>query len=240
MFAGAALNLVLMIALAVCAMGAAFVPVPELVAFLAALTYPCLLYHISNSAGDQRSYREPMVHSFYLLIWLILVFATVYWQHGLLVSGRFREVSFVESIYFSVTTWTTLGYGDMGPPERIRHITSIQALMGYIGTGIWVAVAGLWISEKTEMRRSIHKHNQELIMKRIKDDVLFLTDTVGIDNGHATNLVVAGITTAEEIASVSMHELVSASKVSEDACKILRKKAKSYLSRRAMGDLGDG
>ncbi|MCB2167975.1 MAG: potassium channel family protein [Deltaproteobacteria bacterium] len=155
-----------MILVAVIAMVCAFFTWPEIPAVLAVLVYPFLVYHIANDAGDRFDYRGALVTTFYILMWLILVFAVIYWRNGLVVSGSYREISFFESMYFSVTTWTTLGYGDMSPPDRIKHITSIEALLGYMGTGIWVAIAGLWISQRAQNRQEIHNHNRGLIRKK--------------------------------------------------------------------------
>lgn len=45
-----------------------------------------------------------------------------------------------DSIYFSVITWTTLGYGDFAPKSSARVIASIQVLYGYILMPLIVAV----------------------------------------------------------------------------------------------------
>ena len=163
MFAGAALNLMHMIAIAFLAMASAFFLPPEFPALLSALIYPFLLYHIANSAGDNYGdYKVPIAALLKVLLWTILVFAVIYWRNGLLISGALKDVSFLDAIYFSATTWTTLGYGDMAPPPRIRHITSIEALLGYTGMGVWIAVVGLWIEQRTQLRKEIHEHNSGL------------------------------------------------------------------------------
>jgi hypothetical protein len=43
-------------------------------------------------------------------------------------------------LYFSIVTWTTLGYGDFTPPAAIRMIAAIQAMLGYIFLGILVGL----------------------------------------------------------------------------------------------------
>lgn len=42
------------------------------------------------------------------------------------------------SVYFSVVSWTTLGYGDFQPLGWVRLIASMEALFGYIFMGIVV------------------------------------------------------------------------------------------------------
>ncbi|MEA1941066.1 MAG: ion channel [Pseudomonadota bacterium] len=44
------------------------------------------------------------------------------------------------AFYFSLVTWTTLGYGDLRPPLPIRLIASSQAMLGYIYLGIFVGL----------------------------------------------------------------------------------------------------
>jgi len=44
------------------------------------------------------------------------------------------------SFYFSITTWTTLGYGDFAPVENLRIVASFEALMGYFYMAILVGL----------------------------------------------------------------------------------------------------
>lgn len=67
-------------------------------------------------------------------ILLIFLFAFVYYQAGL--SGE--EIDFSTSLYFSIVTWTTLGYGDLHPDKAIRGVAAVQAMMGYIFMGFLV------------------------------------------------------------------------------------------------------
>lgn len=49
----------------------------------------------------------------------------------------------VDCLYFSVVTWTTLGYGDFTPTESLRIPAAIEALLGYTFMAI---LAGLFLS----------------------------------------------------------------------------------------------
>ena len=183
MFAGAAINLMYMIILACLAMISAFFLPPEIPALLSVLIYPFLLYHIANSAGDNfGDYKAPITVLLQTLLWIILVFAVIYWRNGLIISGELKDVSFFAATYFSITTWTTLGYGDFAPPPRIRHITSIEALLGYTGMGIWIAIVGLWVAQRTQNRKEIHEHNSGLVDSA--DDGI---KKVNLDNDPAEN-----------------------------------------------------
>lgn len=66
----------------------------------------------------------------------IWIFATAYyflpgkggWGHF---SGEFNG-SFMDCIYFSYTTFTTLGFGDITPHGLIRHLVGIESLTGLL------------------------------------------------------------------------------------------------------------
>ncbi len=160
-----AINFLFALVTAVAAMLSAFILPAEVPALLAALTFPFLTYHIFNQAGDEGGdYGSVLTFVLLFLSWIVAVFAVIYWRYGLVLSstGKVEQINLLNATYFSVTTWTTLGYGDFVPPPRIRHITSIQAMLGYVGMGIWIATLSHWIAFRTERRREIRKHNRDL------------------------------------------------------------------------------
>ncbi len=160
-----ALNWILLVIIALVAMLTAFLLPAEIPAALLALSYPSLTYHIFNASGDDDGdYGSVLGFVLLVLTWIIVVFAVIYWRYGLVSSatGQLAPITFPTACYFSVTTWTTLGYGDFAPPPRIRHITSIQALLGFIGMGIWMATLSHWIAFRTEQRRTIRERNAAL------------------------------------------------------------------------------
>ena len=62
---------------------------------------------------------------------LLTAYAKLY-QHNGLISGSEIDHSFESAIYFSVITFTTLGYGDFQPTPDIRLWAAGEALIGYI------------------------------------------------------------------------------------------------------------
>ncbi|MEN0001153.1 MAG: potassium channel family protein [Pseudomonadota bacterium] len=76
----------------------------------------------------------------------IFSYAHIYLEHGIttqhLQAGsqtrRLTGEAYVESLYFSVVTWTTLGYGDLAPAPRVRLLAAFQALLGYTSMGVLV------------------------------------------------------------------------------------------------------
>jgi len=50
-----------------------------------------------------------------------------------------QKVSYSDALYFSVVTWTTLGYGDIRPKETTRLWAAGEALFGYVYMSILIA-----------------------------------------------------------------------------------------------------
>ncbi len=78
----------------------------------------------------------------------ILVFAAAYRALGLMDHGSRYEADFPTALYFSIVTWTTLGYGDFAPPEQIRLLAAFEAGVGMIVFGLFLGVAVSWISRR--------------------------------------------------------------------------------------------
>ena len=86
---------------------------------------------------------------------IIIVFAGIYRGYGLIYGGFCdqatyakigdlcvsRSTDWVSPLYFSVVTWTTLGYGDFTPPHELRLIAAVEALFGYLFFGMVVGIA---------------------------------------------------------------------------------------------------
>nr|WP_320116503.1 ion channel [uncultured Desulfuromonas sp.] len=94
--------------------------------------------------------------SFFIYIFLLLighVFITIvaftlhFMDSGLVgPSGQFIP-SFYDALYFSITTFTTLGYGDLQPMPDHRLTTSIEALIGMVSMAIGASLIWLWCQE---------------------------------------------------------------------------------------------
>ncbi len=72
----------------------------------------------------------------------ILTHAVYYTQLGLVLSsdGKVFYPAWRDALYFSVVTFTTLGYGDMAPREEYRLVAGFQAIYGYLFLGALVGV----------------------------------------------------------------------------------------------------
>ena len=58
------------------------------------------------------------------------------------------ELSFGESLYFSIVTFTTLGYGDYQPVGYGKYFAASQALAGYLVLGLTVGAVIFWAQSR--------------------------------------------------------------------------------------------
>lgn len=66
------------------------------------------------------------------------------------------------SIYFSIVSWTTLGYGDYQPLGWVRIIASLEALIGYIFMGVVIGFASQITYEMFKKSHSTKEHQDDL------------------------------------------------------------------------------
>lgn len=50
-----------------------------------------------------------------------------------------QEVSFWDSLYFSTTTFTTVGYGNWEPKENFKKWVTLEGLLGYVMLGVFMS-----------------------------------------------------------------------------------------------------
>ena len=80
----------------------------------------------SKNAGEKlRSIGYLSAYAIVLIFW----FSGIYYSHG---GVGVTKGDWGSSIYFSIVTWTTLGYGDIQPTGALRFVAAIEALTGYL------------------------------------------------------------------------------------------------------------
>ncbi len=67
-----------------------------------------------------------------LTVSLILTYAAIYRSLGLLLHGDDPINDPATCLYFSIITWTTLGYGDITPSHPARFWAASEAIVGYV------------------------------------------------------------------------------------------------------------
>jgi Ion channel len=75
---------------------------------------------------------------------LITMYAVFYDDIGLHMADPKEVTSVSDAAYFSVITWTTVGYGDLTPTPDLRLIAATEALLGYVFSG---ALVGLLVNK---------------------------------------------------------------------------------------------
>ncbi len=74
-------------------------------------------------------------------ITFVLFYAAIYWSIGGIVSTIPVEgITFQQAVYFSGTTFSTVGYGDLVPAPHAQMIALTEAALGSFTMGLFVAV----------------------------------------------------------------------------------------------------
>lgn len=99
-------------------------------------------------------YGERPTYALITCLEIVLIFAIIYMFTGLYVNSReinyikyspfthtsrFIIVDFIYSLYFSLTTFTTVGYGDIIPSGFSIILSGIEMILGVTMVGIWTA-----------------------------------------------------------------------------------------------------
>lgn len=78
----------------------------------------------------------------------LLAFAIVYRDSGLMHSSGTVSHSFIDACYFSIITFTTVGYGDFTVMPGLRFAASLEALLGLVTTAFGTSLIWLWSTDK--------------------------------------------------------------------------------------------
>jgi hypothetical protein len=132
-FVGLGLSLVLLLT----------VGVTEYIGLLGSLTVMvCLsIYYSLTFFKDDASWEN---FYFYMAImpFLIGYFALIYKAFGVVTPDSINssvQLNWLDSFYFSIVTWTTLGYGDFRPSnDETKIFVMTEVLLGYIYMGLFI------------------------------------------------------------------------------------------------------
>jgi hypothetical protein len=126
-----------------------------IVTFFAALFIGLFIWLLVGSVrrillGPERLAVEAASTLFNLAL-LIVAFAVMYRRFGMIdntVEGSPVIYDFWRSVYYSVVTFTTLGYGDFYPVGLGRTLAAMEALTGYIILGVLASTAASVLSRQ--------------------------------------------------------------------------------------------
>ncbi len=99
-----------------------------------------LLLRIVQEADKQWGVKS----TFFLLLHplaYVTHFSVMYAKLGIMRGGSTEVVhDILKSLYFSVVTWATLGYGDFHPSEDVMLVAALEGMLGYLMGGILIGV----------------------------------------------------------------------------------------------------
>ena len=88
---------------------------------------------------------------------LLVVFAATYYEMGLASTANFTEpLTRVDALYFTVTTFATVGFGDVAPSSQVaRILVTAQVVVDLIvlGAGLRVLVGAVKIARRRQSGR---------------------------------------------------------------------------------------
>lgn len=96
--------------------------------------------------GSRRSGAMVLSLAFFNILATIWYFAVLYSWHGIMLNSSLTA-SLSDALYFSVVTWTTLGYGDILPVFFSRWVVIFQVMLGYITMALLISTMVVAIPE---------------------------------------------------------------------------------------------
>ncbi|HJX06171.1 MAG TPA: potassium channel family protein [Candidatus Nanoarchaeia archaeon] len=111
-----------------------------------------------------REEKRKIVEKIISLLFLVIVILAI----GTIVYSRLEEWSFVDSLYFSATTLTTIGYGDIHPTREITKLfTVFFALTGVAVMLYSLTVLGTHYVHYLDTHKPLIEHNVKKAIKKI-------------------------------------------------------------------------
>jgi voltage-gated potassium channel len=107
-----------------------------------------------------RSLRDPEFRGLFFLVILLLFAGTFFYSHA-------EGWSLLDSLYFSVITLTTVGYGDLHPTTDVSKVFTIL----YIFIGLGIILAFLNAVGQRALERHRIKENPEDTAQSTREDV---------------------------------------------------------------------
>lgn len=159
------LFIVLIIITILCLVNSYFNFMPMLTPLFLLIGYFIILLNITLLLNLTRGLYVKLLFlfSFYIIV-SITSFALHYKTAGLIYNGFRILPTFRDAVYFSVVTFTTVGYGDFQPVPDMRLMVSIEALIGVFSMAIFTAFVWFGFNE------SIVPSHQALFDKRRDSD----------------------------------------------------------------------
>lgn len=115
-----------------------------LILFLSIIKYPSIItWH-----WWERKTWSVLFWNFIIIIISILIYSFIYLKYGLfIVNWTESNLTFLQSLYLSLSTWTNLWYSFIIPTDNIALLTSMEAINWYFYFAFIIAILTFWFSE---------------------------------------------------------------------------------------------
>jgi hypothetical protein len=112
------------------------------VSFVVVVPLVIVIFVLGESilTGHDGSRRFPILLAFVVIFLIIYTFGTIFFINGLLANSNGDPVSFVDSLYVSGLSFTTLGYSDILPVGLGKSLAIFEAISGYLVLGLIAAI----------------------------------------------------------------------------------------------------
>ncbi len=140
--------------------------------FLLFSQYALLIWMIPLNLNWSRGlYSRLFWKSVFLFCVTILSFSLVYRFYGIIdtASGEITK-RYLTSLYFSITTWSTLGYGDFRPVAEVRLLTSFEAILGVLSIPLIFTMIWKYCDFRILETSEENKHKERRKLKVVLDD----------------------------------------------------------------------
>jgi hypothetical protein len=112
------------------------------------------LFSILNSHEPVQELYKEYAWTAVVALMNISLFASLYHMFGINHGDTVIIGDWYNSFYFSVVTWTTLGYGDLSPVKNMRLVAALEAFLGYV---YMAALVGLLLDLPQHSKKSQFK-----------------------------------------------------------------------------------
>ena len=102
---------------------------------------------------------KALISFIFTMVILVMSYADIYASSGLVIDMTARPEPIPittrhDAVYFSVVTWTTLGYGDLVPQGFCRTLAASEALIGNIFLGSFIVLLFMFLTTIRDNRNA--------------------------------------------------------------------------------------
>lgn len=98
-------------------------------------------------AWDRSNFKNLIWMHTTTIIYSIFIYGYIYHNNEMMKDGMLQRLDLFDSVYLSLVTWTTLGYSNIIPNEKLYLSISLETFNGYFSMALLVALIVVWITE---------------------------------------------------------------------------------------------